>query len=106
MPVGSGLRLTYNRQERVTIDDHVKVSTVAKRVTQSLVFLEQAEAEFAMGDTRQGAEKLHIHFHHDNMEDYQIAADRHGVRGYVKHLLALVEEYEEGYEWERPEPLE
>ncbi|MDE0368950.1 MAG: hypothetical protein OXI84_02280, partial [bacterium] len=121
------------------------------------VFLEQAEAEFAMGDTRQGAEKLygatvqaiiaaslqrgwrrdshranknastaladeygdvslingfsaaeklHIHFHHDNMEDYQIAADRHGVRGYVKHLLALVEEYEEGYEWERPEPLE
>ena len=124
----------------------IKESTVANRVTQSLVFLEQAEAEFAIGDTRQGAEKLygaavqaiiaaslqrgwrhdsyranknasvemakeygdvslingfsaaeklHIHFHHDNMEDYQIVADRQGVRGYVKRLLALVEEYEE-----------
>ncbi|MCE2528570.1 MAG: hypothetical protein J4G11_01705 [Acidimicrobiia bacterium] len=123
----------------------IKESTVAKRVTQSLVFLEQAEAEFAIGDTHQGAEKLYgaavqaiiaaslqrgwkydshranknaskemakeygdsslingfsaaeklyIHFHHDNMEDYQIAVDRHGVRGYVKHLLSLLEEYE------------
>ena len=135
----------------------IKQSTIAKRVTQSQVFLEQAEAEFAIGDTRQGAEKLygaavqaiiaaslqrgwkydshranknasvemakeygdaslingfsaaeklHIHFHHDNMENYEIAVDRHGVRGYVEHLLALVEEYEGGEEWERPEPLE
>ncbi|MYC84656.1 MAG: hypothetical protein F4X18_03950 [Acidimicrobiia bacterium] len=133
----------------------IKESTVADRVTQSLVFLEQAEAEFAIGDTRQGAEKLygaavqaiiaaslqrgwkydshranknasvemakeygdsslingfsaaeklHIHFHHDNMEDYQIAVDRHGVRGYVEHLLALVEAYEERGE-DRQEPL-
>ena len=133
----------------------IKESTVANRVTQSLVFLEQAEAEFAIGDTRQGAEKLygaavqaiiaaslqrgwkcdshranknasvemakeygdsslingfsaaeklHIHFHHDNMEDYQIAADRHGVRDYVKYLLSLVEEYEERGE-DRQEPL-
>ncbi|MDE0138806.1 MAG: hypothetical protein OXM57_04800 [bacterium] len=133
----------------------IKESTVANRVAQSLVFLERAEAEFAIGDTRQGAEKLygaavqaiiaaslqrgwkydshranknasvemareygdsslingfsaaeklHIHFHHDNMEDYQIAADRHGVRGYVEHLLALVEEYEERGE-DRQEPL-
>ncbi len=132
----------------------IKESTIAKRVTQSQVFLEQAEAEFAMGDTRQGAEKLygaavqaiiaasiqrgwkydshranknasqkmareygdsslingfsaaeklHIHFHHDNMEDYQIAVDRHGVRGYVEHLLALVEDYEET---EGRDPLE
>ena len=124
----------------------IKESTVENRVTQSLVFLEQAEAEFAIGDTRQGAEKLygaavqaiiaashqrgwkydshranknasvemaeeygdaslingfsaaeklHIHFHHDNMEDYQIAVDRHGVRGYVEQLLALVAEYQE-----------
>ena len=133
----------------------IKESTVANRVTQSLVFLEQAEAEFAIGDTRQGAErpygaavqaiiaaslqrgwkcdshranknasvemakeygdsslingfsaaeKLHIHFHHDNMEDYQIAADRHGVRDYVKYLLSLVEEYEARGE-DRQEPL-
>lgn len=131
--------------------------TVAKRVTQSMAFLGQAEAEFAIGDTRQGAEKLygaavqaiiaaslqrgwkydshranknasreianeygdtslingfsaaeklHIHFHHGNMEDYQIAVDRQGVRGYVKHLLALVEEYEERENGQRREPLE
>ena len=135
----------------------VKESTVAKRVMQSSVFLEQAEAEFAIGDTRQGAEKLygaaiqaiiaasiqrgwmydshranknasremaeeygdsslingfsaaeklHIHFHHGNMEDYQIAVDRHGVRSYVEHLLALVEEYEESKAGQRREPLE
>lgn len=71
-----------------------------------MAFLEQAEAEFAIGDTRQGAEKLHIHFHHGNMEDYQIAVDRQGVRGYVKHLLVLVEEYEEREEGQRSEPLE
>jgi len=37
------------------------------------------------------------------MEDYEIAVDRHGVRGYVEHLLALVEEYEER---EGRDPLE
>ena len=70
----------------------IKESTVAKRVTQALVFLEHGDVSLINGFS--AAEKLHIHFHHDNMEDYQIAADRHGVRSYVEHLLALVEEYE------------
>ena len=120
-------------------------STVAERVAQALEFLAQAEAEFAMGDTRQAAEKLygaavqaliaasrqrgwdyqshranknaagrlageygdlslsigfiaaerfHIHFHHGDMEDYQITADRYAVRKYVERMVRLVEEYE------------
>ena len=28
------------------------------------------------------------------MEDYQIAADRYGVRRYVERMVKLVEEYE------------
>ncbi len=120
-------------------------ATVAERVAQALEFLDQAEAEFATGDTRQAAEKLygaavqaviaasrqrgwdyqshranknaalrladeyddpfltagfttaeklHIHFHHGDMEDYQITADRYGVRRYVERMVKLVEEYE------------
>ena len=39
------------------------------------------------------AEKFNIHFHHGDMEDYQIAGDRVAVRLYVEHLLKLIEEY-------------
>ncbi len=37
----------------------VQEATGAERVAQALEFLAQAEAEFAMGDTRQAAEKLY-----------------------------------------------
>ena len=120
-------------------------ATVSERVAQALEFLDQAEAEFAVGDTRQAAEKLygasvqaiiaaslqrgwdyqshranknaarqladeyddlflttgftaaeklHIHFHHGDMEDYQITADRYAVRKYVERMVELVGEYE------------
>ena len=123
----------------------IQEATVAERVAQALEFLDQAEAEFAVGDTRQAAEKLygasvqaiiaaslqrgwdyqshranknasrqladeyddpflttgftaaeklHIHFHHGDMEDYQITADRYGVRRYVERMVNLVGEYE------------
>lgn len=123
----------------------IQEATVAERVAQALEFLDQAEAEFAVGDTRQAAEKLygasvqaviaaslqrgweyqshranknaarqladeyddpflaagftaaeklHIHFHHGDMEDYQIASDRYAVRKYVERMVNLVEEYE------------
>ena len=123
----------------------IQEATVAERVAQALEFLDQAEAEFAVRDTRQAAEKLygasvqaiiaaslqrgwdyqshranknaarqladeyddlflatgftaaeklHIHFHHGDMEDYQIASDRYAVRRYVEHMVELVEEYE------------
>ena len=38
------------------------------------------------------AEKLHIHFHHGNLEDYEIEVDRPAVHSYVRRLVALVEE--------------
>ena len=120
-------------------------TAVAERTAQALEFMNQAEFEFAVGDTRQGAEKLygaavqaiiaasrqrgweykshranknaasrlateyddpflytgfataarlHIHFHHGDMEDYQIAGDRPFVRLYVERLLRLIEEYQ------------
>ena len=123
----------------------IQEATVAERVAQALEFLDQAEAEFAVGDTRQAAEKLygasvqaiiaaslqrgwdyqshranknaarqladeygdlfltagftaaeklHIHFHHGDMEDYQITADRYAVRKYVERMVKLVGEYE------------
>ena len=119
-------------------------TAIAERTAQAMEFMTQAEFEFAVGDTRQGAEKLygaavqaiiaasrqrgweyqshranknaaiqlateygdpflsagftaaeklHIHFHHGDMEDYQIAGDRVAVRLYVERLLRLVEEY-------------
>ena len=119
-------------------------TAVAERTAQALEFMNQAEFEFAAGDTRQGAEKLygaavqaiiaasrqrgwdfeshranknaakrlaneyddpflstgftvaerfHIHFHHGDMEDYQITSDRLDVRLYVERLLRLVDEY-------------
>jgi len=37
----------------------IQEATVAERVAQALEFLAQAEAEFAVGDTRQAAEKLY-----------------------------------------------
>ncbi len=123
----------------------IQDTTVAERVAQALAFLAQSEVEFAVGDTRQAAEKLygaavqaivaascqrgwnyqshrsnknaasrladeyddlflsagftaaerfHIHFHHGDMEDYQITADRYAVRSYVERMVKLVEEYE------------
>ncbi len=123
----------------------ISETTVTERVAQALKFLDQAEAEFAMDDTRQAAEKLygaavqaiiaashqrdwdyqshranknaalrladeyddpflttgfttaeklHIHFHHGDTEDYQITADRYGVRRYVERMVNLVGEYE------------
>jgi len=123
----------------------IQEATVAERVAQALKFMDQAEAEFAVGDTRQAAEKLygaavqaiiaascqrgwdfqshranknaarqlaeeyddpflsagftaaeklHIHFHHGDMEDYQITADRYAVRSYVDRMVKLAEEYE------------
>ena len=43
----------------MTVVREAQESTVAERVAQALEFLAQAEAEFAVGDTRQGAEKLY-----------------------------------------------
>ena len=119
-------------------------TTVEEYTAQSLKYLDQSDAEFAAGDTRQGAEKLngaacqiviaaakqrgwgfrshrdnknatvrlaaeyddlflqtgflaaekfHVHFHHGNLEDYEIAADRYAVQRYVQRMVALVEEY-------------
>ena len=119
-------------------------TTVEEYAAQALKFLDQSDAEFAAGDTRQGAEKLygaacqiviaaskqrgwghhshrdnknatvrladeyddpfletgfaaaekfHIHFHHGNMEDYEIEADRPFVRRYVRRMAALIEAY-------------
>lgn len=40
------------------------------------------------------AEKFHVHFHHGDMEDYQIDIDRPVVRNYVQRMVALINEYE------------
>ena len=40
------------------------------------------------------AERFHIHFFHGDMEDYQIEADRPAVSAYVRHMVALVEQYD------------
>ena len=40
------------------------------------------------------AEKFHVHFHHGDMEDYQIAIDRPVVRNYVHRMVALINDYE------------
>ena len=119
-------------------------ATVEEYAAQALKFLEQSDAEFAAGDTRQGAEKLygaacqiviaaakqrgwgynshrdnknatsrladeyddpflltgftaaekfHVHFYHGNLEDYEIAVDRPGVKRYVQRMVDLVEAY-------------
>ena len=39
------------------------------------------------------AEKLHVHFHHGNLEDYEIAVDRPAVHSYVRRMADLVEAY-------------
>ena len=39
------------------------------------------------------AEKFHVHFHHGDMEDYQIAIDRPFVRNYVGRMVGLINEY-------------
>lgn len=122
----------------------IQETIVAERAAQALEFLAQSEAEFAAGDTRQGADKLygaavqaiisasrqrgwayhshranknaatrladeygdpflsagfiaaerfHIHFHHRDMENYQIAADLPTVREYVERMVTLIKEY-------------
>ena len=119
-------------------------ATVEEYTAQSLKYLDQSDAEFAAGDTRQGAEKLngaacqiviaaakqrgwgfrshrdnknatvrlaaeyddlflqtgflaaekfHVHFYHGNLEDYEIAVDRPGVKRYVQRMVDLVEAY-------------
>lgn len=40
------------------------------------------------------AEKFHIHFHHGDMEDYQIAIDRPVVHSYVHRMVDVVNDYE------------
>ena len=40
------------------------------------------------------AERFHVHFHHGDLEDYQINIDRPVVRDYVHHLVDLIHEYE------------
>ena len=40
------------------------------------------------------AERFHIHFHHGDMEDYQIEADRPTARAYVQRMIALINDYE------------
>ena len=123
----------------------IQEASVEERVAQAWEFMAQSEAEFAVGDTRQAAEKLygaavqavvaascqrgwdfqshranknaarqlaeeyddpflsagftaaekfHIHFHHGDMEDYQITADRYDARKYVERMVELVEDYE------------
>ena len=42
------------------------------------------------------AEKFHVHFFHENMEDYELVADRPLVHRYVERMTALIEEYEVG----------
>ena len=120
---------------------------VEECVAQAWAFLAQSDAEFASGDTRQGAEKLygaasqvviaaakqrgwqhrshranknavtrlsdeygdpfiaagfgiaekfHVHFFHENLEDYEIAADRPLVHRYVERMAALIKEYAAG----------
>lgn len=40
------------------------------------------------------AERFHIHFHHGDMEEYQMEADRPLLREYVQRLVDLVNEYD------------
>ena len=37
------------------------------------------------------AEKFHVNFYHDRLEDYEIATDRPVVRRFVSHTLALLQ---------------
>ena len=120
-------------------------ATVEEYTAQALKFLAQSDAEFEIGDDRQGAEKLygaatqaviaaskqrgwgyrshranknairrlaeeygdpflasgfnsaerfHIHFHHGDMEEYDISVDRPTVHDYVQRMVALINEYE------------
>ncbi len=40
------------------------------------------------------AERFHVHFHHGDLEDYQMAIDRPVVRNYVQRMVDLVKDYE------------
>ena len=39
------------------------------------------------------AERFHIHFHHGDMEEYELEADRPFVRNYVGRMVGLINEY-------------
>ena len=39
------------------------------------------------------AERFHIHFHHGDMEEYEIAIDRPTARAYVHRMVGLINEY-------------
>ncbi|MXY45902.1 MAG: hypothetical protein F4Y44_02740 [Chloroflexi bacterium] len=41
-----------------------------------------------------GAERFHIHFHHGDMENWEIEESRPIIHGYVLHLVDLIHEYE------------
>lgn len=144
-PAGYFGRTIYRKMEVAMSTTVQRDVTVAERTAQALDFLAHSEAEFAAGDTRQGAEKLygaavqavvaashqrgweyrshranknattrlaheyndpflaagftaaqrlHIHFHHGDMEDYELAADCPAVRDYVNRMVTLIREYE------------
>lgn len=40
------------------------------------------------------AERFHVHFHHGDLEDYQMAIDRPVVRNYVQRMVDLAKDYE------------
>ena len=40
------------------------------------------------------AERFHIHFFHGDMEDYEIDANRPELSAYVRHMAALIEQYD------------
>ena len=40
------------------------------------------------------AERFHIHFYHGDLEEYEIDAIRPDVSAYVRHVAALIEEYD------------
>ena len=53
---------------------------------------EYGDLSLSLGFT--AAERFHIHFYHGDMEDYQMEADRPDVSAYVRHMAALVEQYD------------
>ncbi|MDE2687777.1 MAG: PaREP1 family protein [Chloroflexota bacterium] len=40
------------------------------------------------------AERFHIHFHHGDMEEYDIVTDRPAVHAYVQRVVDLINDYE------------
>ena len=40
------------------------------------------------------AEKLHVHFHHGELDDHELALDRPAVHSYVRRLVDRINEHE------------